>query len=88
MMLWQPVIDGYVIPARPIDRIAAGAGSVLVGFHTSEHEGMPKAHGLARYTLRHDRYRPTSLLQLTAAASRSAAPADTQAGGPRQLRVN
>ena len=25
-MPWQPVIDGDVVPARPIDRIAAGAG--------------------------------------------------------------
>jgi carboxylesterase type B len=31
MMLWQPVIDGYVIPARPIDRIAAGAAVCLPG---------------------------------------------------------
>ena len=26
-MLWQPVIDGDVVPARPIDRIVAGAGA-------------------------------------------------------------
>ena len=26
VMLWQPVVDGDLIPARPIDRIAAGAG--------------------------------------------------------------
>jgi para-nitrobenzyl esterase len=26
-MLWQPVIDGDVVPGRPIDRIASGAGA-------------------------------------------------------------
>jgi para-nitrobenzyl esterase len=34
MMPWMPVIDGDVIPARPIDRIEAGAGAdidILVG---------------------------------------------------------
>jgi para-nitrobenzyl esterase len=39
MVLWQPVIDGDVIPARPIDRIAAGAGAdidLLVGTNTDE----------------------------------------------------
>lgn len=36
---WQPVIDGEVIPARPIDRIVAGAGvdiDVLVGTNAEE----------------------------------------------------
>jgi carboxylesterase type B len=36
---WQPVIDGDVIPAHPIDRIAAGAGArvdVMVGTNTGE----------------------------------------------------
>ena len=40
MMPWQPVIDGDVIPARPIDRIAAGAGAgidLMVGTNTDEH---------------------------------------------------
>ncbi len=40
MMPWQPVIDGEVIPARPIDRIAAGAGAgidLMVGTNTDEH---------------------------------------------------
>jgi para-nitrobenzyl esterase len=40
MMPWQPVIDGDVIPERPIDRIAAGAGAdidLLVGTNTDEH---------------------------------------------------
>src|SRR6266545_7146949 len=40
MMPWQPVIDGDVIPARPIDRIAAGAGAgidLIVGTNTDEH---------------------------------------------------
>jgi carboxylesterase type B len=39
-MLWQPVIDGDVIPAHPLDRISAGAGAaidVLVGTNTDEH---------------------------------------------------
>jgi len=39
MMPWQPVIDGDVIPAPPIDRIAAGAGAnidLLVGTNTDE----------------------------------------------------
>ncbi|AXJ09202.1 carboxylesterase/lipase family protein [Arthrobacter sp. PM3] len=38
-MLWQPVIDGDVIPRRPIDRIAAGAGAavdVLAGTNTED----------------------------------------------------
>ncbi|MGZ4866532.1 MAG: carboxylesterase/lipase family protein [Candidatus Angelobacter sp.] len=39
LMLWQPVIDGDVIPARPIDRIIAGASAdidLLVGSTTDE----------------------------------------------------
>ncbi|HEX9057705.1 MAG TPA: carboxylesterase/lipase family protein [Ktedonobacterales bacterium] len=39
LMLWQPVVDGDVIPARPIERIAAGAGAnidLLVGTNTDE----------------------------------------------------
>ncbi len=39
MTPWQPVLDGDVIPARPIDRIAAGAGAdidVLVGTNSDE----------------------------------------------------
>ena len=39
MMLWQPVVDGDVIPARPIDRIVAGAGAeidVMVGSNRDE----------------------------------------------------
>ena len=40
MLPWQPVVDGKIIPARPIDRIAAGAGAgidVMVGTNTDEH---------------------------------------------------
>lgn len=40
MMPWQPVIDGDVIPASPLDRIAAGAGAgvdLMVGTNTDEH---------------------------------------------------
>ena len=39
MMPWHPVIDGDVIPARPIDRIAEGAGAdvdLIVGSTTDE----------------------------------------------------
>lgn len=38
-MLWQPTIDGDVIPRSPIERIAAGAGStvdVVVGTNTED----------------------------------------------------
>lgn len=40
MLPWQPVVDGDVIPARPIDRIVAGAGAgidLMVGTNTDEH---------------------------------------------------
>jgi len=40
MLPWQPVVDGDIIPARPIDRIVAGAASdvdVMVGTNTDEH---------------------------------------------------
>ena len=39
-MLWQPVIDGVILPAHPLDRIAAGAAAfvdVLIGTNTDEH---------------------------------------------------
>ena len=39
LMPFEPVIDGDVLPARPIDRIAAGVGAeidVLVGTTTEE----------------------------------------------------
>lgn len=39
MLPWQPVIDGQVIPDRPIKRIAAGAGArvdLLVGTNTED----------------------------------------------------
>jgi carboxylesterase type B len=38
-MLWQPTIDGDVIPGRPIERIAAGAGAavdIMVGSNTED----------------------------------------------------
>jgi len=38
-MPWQPVMDGDVVPARPIDRIDAGAGAsidLIVGTNTDE----------------------------------------------------
>jgi para-nitrobenzyl esterase len=40
MLPWQPVVDGDVIPARPIDRIVAGAGAgidLIVGTNADEH---------------------------------------------------
>lgn len=40
LMPWQPVIDGDVIPAHPLDRIKAGDGldvDLLVGTNTDEH---------------------------------------------------
>ncbi len=39
MMPWQPVIDGDIVPASPIDRIVAGAGAeidLIVGATTDE----------------------------------------------------
>jgi para-nitrobenzyl esterase len=39
MMPWHPVVDGDVLPARPIERIAAGGGAdidLLVGTNTDE----------------------------------------------------
>jgi para-nitrobenzyl esterase len=43
MLLWQPVVDGEVIPAPPIDLIMAGAGGgidIMVGTNTDEHRAM------------------------------------------------
>jgi para-nitrobenzyl esterase len=43
MLLWQPAIDGDVIPAPPLDLIAAGAGAgieIMVGTNTDEHRAM------------------------------------------------
>jgi para-nitrobenzyl esterase len=40
MLPWQPVVDGDVIPARPIDRIVVGAGAgidLMVGTNADEH---------------------------------------------------
>jgi carboxylesterase type B len=40
MLPWQPVVDGDVIPAPPLDRIAAGAGAgidLMVGTNADEH---------------------------------------------------
>ena len=39
LMLWQPVVDGAVVPAPPIERIAAGAGAhvdLMVGTNTDD----------------------------------------------------
>jgi para-nitrobenzyl esterase len=43
MLLWQPVVDGDVIPSPPLDLIAAGVGAgiaVMVGTNTDEHRAM------------------------------------------------
>jgi carboxylesterase type B len=40
MLPWQPAVDGDVIPAPPLDRIAAGAGAdkdLIVGTNADEH---------------------------------------------------
>jgi carboxylesterase 2/para-nitrobenzyl esterase len=40
LLPWQPVVDGDIIPAPPIDRIGAGASAgidLLVGTNTDEH---------------------------------------------------
>jgi para-nitrobenzyl esterase len=40
MLPWQPVVDGETIPARPIDRVVAGAAGgvdLMVGTNTDEH---------------------------------------------------
>lgn len=40
MLLWQPVVDGASIPARPIDQVSAGASAavdVMVGSNRDEH---------------------------------------------------
>lgn len=46
---WQPVIDGNVIPAHPIDRIAAGASAavdLMVGTNTDEWRVFVVANGM------------------------------------------
>ncbi len=46
---WQPVVDGYLVPERPIDRIAAGAGAgvdVMVGSNTEDWYLFVGANGL------------------------------------------
>jgi len=40
LLPWQPVVDGDVVPAPPLEGIAAGAGAgidVMVGTNTDEH---------------------------------------------------
>jgi para-nitrobenzyl esterase len=52
MMPWQPVIDGDVIPARPIDRIIAGAGAdidVMVGTTAEEWRFFLVPAGVIKY---------------------------------------
>jgi para-nitrobenzyl esterase len=48
-MPWSPVVDGKILPARPIDRIAAGAGAgidLIVGTTTDEWRLFPVAYGM------------------------------------------
>jgi para-nitrobenzyl esterase len=63
MLLWQPVVDGDVIPSPPLDRIVAGAGAgieVLVGTNTDEHRAMLVPGGAI------DRVTPDSLAKSVA----------------------
>jgi para-nitrobenzyl esterase len=49
MLPWQPVVDGDVLPAHPLERIAAGAGAgvdVLVGSNTDDWRLFTAANGL------------------------------------------
>ena len=48
LLPWEPVIDGDILPARPIDRIVAGAGAgidVMVGTNTDEWRPFLVANG-------------------------------------------
>jgi para-nitrobenzyl esterase len=72
MLLWQPVVDGDIIPAPPLDRIAAGAGAgieVLVGTNTDEHRAMLVPGGAIDSAKRRLRQRvtPDSLASAVAA---------------------
>jgi para-nitrobenzyl esterase len=52
MMPWQPVIDGNIIPERPIDRIVAGSGTdidLLVGTNIDEHRLFLVTTGVIQY---------------------------------------
>jgi para-nitrobenzyl esterase len=52
MMPWQPVVDGDVIPARPFDRIVAGAGAsidVMIGTNIDEHRLFLVSTGAIKY---------------------------------------
>ena len=49
MLPWQPTVDGVVIPAHPLERIAAGAGAqvdVLVGSNIDDWKLFAVANGL------------------------------------------
>jgi para-nitrobenzyl esterase len=52
-MAWEPVVDGEVLPARPIDRIAAGAGAgadLLTGTNAEEQRLFIVPNGLIDLT--------------------------------------
>ncbi|HET9492976.1 MAG TPA: carboxylesterase/lipase family protein [Chloroflexia bacterium] len=52
LMPWQPVVDGDLIPARPIDLVAAGAGAgidLLAGCNTEENRLFLLAAGALDY---------------------------------------
>jgi len=49
LMPWEPVVDGEVLPGRPIDRVAAGAGSgvdLLIGTNADEQHFFIVPNGL------------------------------------------
>lgn len=49
MLPWQPTVDGVVLPAPPLERVAAGAGArvdVLVGSNTDDWKLFTVANGL------------------------------------------
>ena len=58
MLPWQPVIDGDVLPAHPVDRIAAGAAAgvdVMVGSNTDDWRLFVIANGSLEPGHRRDR---------------------------------
>ena len=87
MLPWQPVVDGDVLPARPIDRIAAGAGAdvdVLVGTNTDEWRLFLVAAGvidqITAGALAGSRWRPTGSRSTRRSAAYRAAHPGASAG--------
>ena len=70
MMAFEPVVDGQILPARPIDGIAAGNGrgvDLLVGTNQDEHRLFLVPSGVADAT-------DDAMVQMTAAALGLSAP--------------